>query len=141
MNTFAIIVNASNNKEAIDKSLKSFSKSSNHSISGCINYTEEQKLFESTAKNMVQEYINLKKSTKDMIKKFEDRVKEDDFYLIQMKKNLKRYEDHNYYFSQEWKLVYFENDEVNHVDDFEYYEEILNNNQKENLFICLLDIL
>lgn len=140
MNTFALIIQAENTDQAYEKTIKAVKRYSNHNITSCINFNEDKDLFDETSKTMIDYYNNLKETTKNLIIKFEGKVKKDDYILNQMKDNLKRYQEKSYSFPEEWKIVYFDGKDFNHIDDVEYYNKIIKEINNNKLFIALIDI-
>lgn len=139
MNSYAMIISSNNDDEAFQKASKGAERYGDYNVSSCLNWNNEKELFDKTAKRMISMYQGLIQANKDLIEKFEDKVPEDDFILNQMKENLIRFEKGLYKYPDEWKIVFYDGNDFEHIDSIEVYENILNSYDKNNLYIALID--
>ena len=139
MNSYAMIIIANDDDDAFMKSSKAAERYGDYNVSSIINYSEEPKLFKRIAIKMVEMYGDLIEANKSLIKKFEGKVPEDDFILNQMKDNLIRFEKGYYKFPNEWKIVFFNDNDFEHVDTKDFVEQIIKQNKAENLYMALID--
>jgi len=139
MNSYALILTASDEKKAFNKASKAAERYGDYNVSSVINFDEETKLFNNTAVRMVEMYKGLIDANKNLIEKFEDKVPDDDFILNQMKDNLIRFEKGYYKFPNEWKIVFFNDNDFEHVDTKDFVEQIIKQNKAENLYMALID--
>jgi hypothetical protein len=140
MYTYGLILISDSEERAILEASKRALRYGDHNVSSCINFSKEKKLFEETVKEMISMYDGLKKASENMIARFEGKVPEDDYILNQMKENIKRYENGTYAYPEEWRLVYHNGNEFEHIDDYKYFEEIINNNNPDNIYLLIIDI-
>jgi len=139
MNSYAMILVSKNENDAFQKASKGAERYGDYNVSSCLNYAEEKELFDKTAKRMIEMYQGLIQANKDLIQKFEDKVPEDDFILNQMKENLNRFEKGLYKYPDEWKIVFYDGVDFEHLDSIEYYENILKSYDNNNLYIAIID--
>ncbi|GAB6189322.1 hypothetical protein JCM30566_10610 [Marinitoga arctica] len=140
MYTYGLILVANDTDQAYELASKYAKRYGNHNISSCINYLEEKKMFEDTVNDLIIMYENLKEASKNMINRFENKVSEDDFILNQLKENMKRYENGNYAYPEEWKLVFHDGKDFVHIDNYKYFDDIKSNNDLKNLYLLIVDI-
>lgn len=139
MNSYAMIFTANNENEAFKKASKAAERYGDYNVSSCLNYNEEKELFEKTALRMIDMYYGLIQANKDLIEKFEEKVPDDDFILNQMKENLIRFDKNLYKYPDEWKIVFYDGYDFEHIDSQEKYHDILKNNNNDKLYISLID--
>ncbi|MBM7558448.1 hypothetical protein [Marinitoga litoralis] len=140
MYTYGLILIADDEYNAKSLASKYAARYGEFNVSSCINYSSESKLFEDTVSELVSMYKGLYEASENLIKKFEGKVPEDDYIFNQLKDNLKRYENGKYAYPEEWKLVYHDGNEFEHIDDYKYFEEIKNNNNPDNIYLLIIDI-
>ncbi|MGM0639960.1 MAG: hypothetical protein ACQESN_00855 [Thermotogota bacterium] len=139
MNSYAMILTAKNESEAFKKASKGAERYGDYNVSSCLNYTAEEQLFDKTAQRMIDMYKGLIKANKELIDKFEDKVPEDDFILNQMKENLIRFDKGLYKYPDEWRIVFFDGTDFEHIDSIEIYENIFKSYNNKDLYMALID--
>lgn len=139
MNSYAMILTANDEKEAFNKASKGAERYGDYNVSSVINFDEETKLFKTTSIRMVEMYKGLIEANKDLIEKFEDKVPEDDFILNQMKDNLVRFEKGLYKFPDEWRIVFFDGSEFEHIDSSDFLDQIIEQYNPKDLYMALID--
>ncbi|KAF2956322.1 hypothetical protein [Marinitoga sp. 38H-ov] len=140
MYTYGLILISDSEERAIFEASKRALRYGDHNVSSCINYSKEEKLFEDTIKEMISMYQGLKNASENMIKRFEGKVPEDDYILNQLRENIKRYENGSYAYPEEWRLVFHDGNEFEHIDDYKYFEKIKNSNNPDNIYLLIIDI-
>ncbi|AEX86273.1 hypothetical protein XO10_09350 [Marinitoga sp. 1135] len=140
MYTYSLIVIADSEEDAIKKASKYAGRYGDHNVSSCISYASESKLFEDTVQELISLYKGLYNASENMIKRFEGKVPEDDFIFNTLKENLERYERGSYAYPEEWKLVFHDGRDFEHIDDYSFFENIKNNTNHENLYLLIIDI-
>ncbi|SHF16945.1 hypothetical protein SAMN02745164_01929 [Marinitoga hydrogenitolerans DSM 16785] len=140
MYTYGLILVADSTKQAYELASKYAKRYGEHNVSSCINYLEEKKLFEDTINDLISMYEGLKEASENMIKRFEGKVPEDDYILNTLKENIKRYESGNYAYPEEWKLVYHDGNDFEHIDNYKIFENIKDNNRIESLYLLIIDL-
>jgi hypothetical protein len=139
MNSYAMILTASDEKEAFNKASKAAERYGYFNVSSVINFDEETKLFNNTAIRMVEMYQGLIEANKNLIEKFEDKVPENDFILNQMKDNLIRFEKGLYKFPDEWRIVFFDGIDFEHIDSLDFFDQLIKQYNPKNLYMALID--
>ncbi|KLO22084.1 hypothetical protein X275_06770 [Marinitoga sp. 1197] len=140
MYTYGLMLIANNEEEAYNLASKYARRYGNHNVSSCVNYLNEKKLFEDTVNDLISMYKSLKEASENMIKRFEGKVPEDDYILNQLKDNLKRFENGKYAYPEEWKLVFHDGNDFEHIDNYKIFENIKNHHQIKNLYLLIIDI-
>ncbi|HOO75759.1 MAG TPA: hypothetical protein PLS66_10730 [Tepiditoga sp.] len=139
MNTYAVIVFEKTNDLAFEKALKGSSVFGSHNLTSGVCYSDDKDFFDSACRILIDKYKSLYDSNKQLIDKFKDKVKPDDFILGQMKSNLKRFEEHSYRYPEEWNIIFFDGTEISHVDSYEYYESIKKSSE-DNFYMFIADV-
>lgn len=139
MHTYAMIIKAKSENEAYSKAKEASLRYGESSVSSCINYKKDKEFFEETVKTMMNMYNGLKEANENMIKRVEGKVPEDDFILNQMKENLKRFNLGTYAFPEEWKVVYYDGYDFNHIDENKYWETVKKEVSEDDLYLTIID--
>lgn len=140
MNTYILLFNSNSPDEIYKDASKIASRFGEHNISSVVKYNDEKIISDKMINQMVDMYISLKKSNFDLIEKFKNKVKDDDFLLNQMKENLIRFNKHSYKYPEEWKIVFFDGEDFNHIDDYSYLNELKSRVFKDSLYIAMVDL-
>lgn len=140
MYTYGLILVIDGEKDVYIEASKKAGRYGDHNVSSYINYESDPKLFEDTVSNLIKMYNGLREASEKLIKNFENKVSKDDFLLNQLRENLKRYENGKYAYPEEWKLVYHNGNDFEHIDDYKYFEEIKNKADFKKLYLFLIDI-
>lgn len=139
MNSYAMILTASDEKEAFNKASKAAERYGIFSVSSVINFDEETELFKNTSVKMIEMYISLINANKNLIEKFKDKVPDDDFILNQMKENLIRFEKGFYKFPDEWRIVFFDGIDFEHIDSLDFFDKLIKQYKPKDLYMALID--